>query len=120
MKALFTFILFSALSLGLVAGGFDGGATEDFAGTEPFLKEYTVYPNPTTGAVTVTLKATDITQELEFKVYNLLGQEMHAETLAPYNGIRQIDFDLSKFPKGIYMMEISNGKESRIKRISLI
>lgn len=120
MKRIYTFLTILMLSTSTFAGGLDEGVSAGISAPESFLKEFTVYPNPTSGAVTLTLRLTDPTQAVEFKVLNLLGQEMHTETILPFNGSRQVEFDLAKFPKGIYMIEISNGKESRIKKVSLI
>jgi Secretion system C-terminal sorting domain len=119
MKSLFTFLLLLSMSVGSYAGGNDGVTSGDYA-PESFLKEFTVYPNPTSGDITLTIRLTDPSQTVEFKVFNLIGQQMHTETITPFSGVRQVEFDLNKYPKGIYMIEISNGKESRIKRVSLI
>ena len=70
--------------------------------------------------MTVTLEAFSETAELELKVYSLIGQEMHKETISPFNGVKKFQLDLAKFPKGIYMVEISEGEKSRIKRVSVI
>jgi hypothetical protein len=86
----------------------------------PFLKEFSVYPNPTSGSLTLTMETFGETQALQLKVYSLIGQEMYSEALSPFNGVKQVSLDLSKFPKGIYMVEVSSGDKSRIKRVSVI
>jgi Secretion system C-terminal sorting domain len=86
----------------------------------PFLKEFNIYPNPTSGLLTLTMETFGETQSLEMKVYSLIGQEMYHESISPFAGFRQISVDLGKFPKGIYMLEISNGEKSKSKRISVI
>ena len=90
----------------------DGGA--------PFLKSFTVYPNPTNGPVTLTLESLEQGRTLNLKVYSLIGQEMHTEVISPFDGVKKMQLDMSKFPKGMYMLEISNGDKSRIKRVSVI
>jgi hypothetical protein len=84
------------------------------------LKEFSVYPNPTTGSLTLTMETFGETQTLQLKVISLIGQEVYSETLSPFSGYKQISLDLSKFPKGFYLVEVSNGEKSRLKRISVI
>lgn len=87
----------------------------------PFLKEFTVYPNPTNGALTVTLETLGTESgEMQLKVFSLIGQEMYTETVSPFSGVKRLSLDLTKLPKGIYMIEISDGEKSRIKRVSII
>ena len=86
----------------------------------PFLKEFTVYPNPTNGAVSITLETLTETADLQLKVYSLIGQEVHTESISAFNGVKRFSLDLTRFPKGIYMVEISDGERSRMKRISVI
>lgn len=85
-----------------------------------FLKEFSVYPNPTTGALSLTIETFGETQNLQLKVYSLIGQEMYNQKLSPFSGVKQVSLDLSQFPKGIYMVEVSNGEKSKMKRVSVI
>jgi hypothetical protein len=117
MKKLVPLLLMMLLSMSVFAHSPSGWA-DDFS--QPFLKEFSAYPNPTTGQLTLTLETIDENSPLELKVYSLIGQEMYTESLTPYNGIRKVQLDLTKFPKGIYMLEISNGQKSRIKRVAVI
>ena len=88
--------------------------------SSPFLKEFSVYPNPTTGALKLTIETFGETQNLELKVFSLIGQEMYSERLSPFSGLKQVSLDLSQFPKGLYMVEITNGEKSKMKRVSVI
>lgn len=94
-------------------------ATEEVY-TNPLLKDFTVYPNPTSGALTLTMETWGETQTLQLKVTSLIGQEMYTESLSPFSGTKQISLDLSKFPKGFYMIEVTNGERSKMKRVSVI
>jgi Secretion system C-terminal sorting domain len=94
-------------------------ATEEVY-ANPLLKEFSVYPNPTSGALTLSMETFGETQSLQLKVYSLIGQEMYSEAISPFSGYKQISLDLSKFPKGIYMIEVTNGEKSRLKRVSVI
>ncbi|HHG85442.1 MAG TPA: T9SS type A sorting domain-containing protein [Bacteroidetes bacterium] len=117
MKKIIPILMLMMLSVSVFAH-FPSPAENDLG--QPFLKEFSVYPNPTTGSLTLTLEAIDESRPLQLKVYSLIGQEMYSETLLTFNGIKKHALDLTKFPKGIYMLEISNGKKSRIKRVSVI
>jgi Secretion system C-terminal sorting domain len=88
--------------------------------SNPLLKEFMVYPNPTSGALTLTMETFGETQTLQLKVYSLIGQEMYTESISPFAGVKQLSLDLSKFPKGIYMVEVTNGERSKMKRVSVI
>jgi len=111
-------ILFSTV-LSLSAFAFSPSSVGDFA-ADPFLKEFTIYPNPTSGAVTLTLETMDeFNGPMELKVYSLIGQEMKKESITPFSGVKKVQLDLSSLPKGLYMVEISNGDKSRIKRVSV-
>ncbi len=94
-------------------------ATEAVYGN-PLLKEFSVFPNPTSGALTLTMETFGETQTLQLKVYSLIGQEMYSESISPFSGYKQVSLDLSRFPKGFYTVEVSNGEKIRSKRISVI
>jgi hypothetical protein len=118
MRKLLFILPFLFLSLGASAHLPSSATDEVYANT--FLKEFAVYPNPTSGALTLTMETFGETQSLQLKVYSLIGQEMYTETISPFAGLKQISLDLSKFPKGIYMVEVSNGEKTKMKRVSVI
>jgi hypothetical protein len=118
MKKILPLLLMMLLSVSAFAYT-PGAWAEEEVGT-PFLKEFSVYPNPTTGLLTLTLETIDENRPLQLKVYSLIGQEMYTETVLPFNGVQKVQLDLTKFAKGIYMVEVSNGDKSRIKRVSVI
>ena len=116
MKTLLT-ILFSSI-FALSAFAYQP-VEEDMV--SPFLKEFSVYPNPTSGNLTLTMEMSEgFEGPVTLKVYSLIGQEMMKENIAPFSGVKQMRLDLSSLPKGLYMVEISNGDKSRVKRISVI
>ena len=116
MKTIFAFIM--AITLFLSGHAADYVMVEGMA--QPFLKEFSVYPNPTSGHITITLEAIDETRSLELKVYSLIGQEMMQERIPSFSGSQKMEINLSTLPKGMYMIEISNGEKTRIKRVSVI
>lgn len=117
MKLLYTLIFTLMIGVGAQAAG----PLSDSPGSPPFLEVYTVSPNPVTGGfVTVTFKAIDDRQALQIRVFNLIGQEMYKEDVTPVGGEQRMRLDLSAYPKGIYMIEMSDGTNTRIKRVSVI
>ncbi len=118
MKKLVLIFSFVTLTLSAFAHLPANAAVEVYA--SPFLKEFTVFPNPTTGSLSLTIETFGETQNLELNVYSLIGQEMYSEQLSPFSGARQVKLDLSQFPKGLYMVEITNGDKSKMKRVSVI
>ena len=114
MKKLFT-ILFSMLIFTAVFASDAGMDKKD-----PFLKEFAVYPNPSTGVVNISFESFDGNKPMQLKVMNLLGQEMHTQFIQPFSGKQELRLDLGNYAKGLYFLEISDGKNSKTKRISII
>ena len=108
-------ILFSFVLIGVSQAGLEDGIAGD-----PFLKEFSVYPNPSTGDFTVSMSSLDPNARLSLKVYSIIGQEMYSMEVNPFNGIQKVNLNLDKLPKGVYMVEISNGVQAKTKRITLI
>lgn len=108
---LFTFICLS----GLQAAGW-----EDNVGVDPFLREFSIYPNPTQGEVGISLSTIDPNAKLSLKVFSIIGQEMYSTEVNPFSGTQKLTLNLDKFPKGVYMVEISNGSQVKTKRVTLI
>jgi hypothetical protein len=115
LLAIFSFVLLSAGAYAHLPA-----VTSEEAAAPTFLKEFSVFPNPTSGALTLTIETFGETQALQLKVYSLIGQEMYSEAISPFSGYKQVSLDLTKFPKGIYMVEVSNGDKSKMKRVSVI
>jgi len=67
-----------------------------------------VYPNPSTGVVTLTLTPG---QEQEIIVYDYLGKEVLKQTVDA--SLRKAQLDLHNQPSGAYFLHIISGSESR-------
>ncbi|MCB9233604.1 MAG: T9SS type A sorting domain-containing protein [Bacteroidia bacterium] len=115
MKKLFTLLL-TILIFSATFAAIDGGVAKE----NPFVKEFAIYPNPSTGPLNLSLEMFDEGKPLQLKVFNLIGQQMDVKNLEPFVGRLDMRLDLSNYPKGIYMIEITNGKQSRTKRVSII
>ena len=89
------------------------GINEEIMGIE--LK---LYPNPTTGILT--LNITPVRERIRFSILTLMGQELIRESFDPHtSGTFTCQYDLSGFPKGIYLVRITGEKESVIRKIVL-
>ena len=115
MRHLFTF-LFVLTTFSAVFAGNDGF----WGDKEPLVNEFSVYPNPTSGNLNVLLDTFDDSKGLTLKVYNLIGKQLESHKIEPFSGEKVVNLDLSKFPKGFYMIEISNGNQVRTKKVTLI
>jgi len=74
------------------------------------------YPNPF--SKTTEIKYTvPTTQEMEFKVYNMLGKLIEQRKVVAITGENIIKFNGEKLSSGIYMYSISNGKETIVKKM---
>ncbi|MEL6867100.1 MAG: T9SS type A sorting domain-containing protein, partial [Bacteroidota bacterium] len=66
-----------------------------------------IYPNPSDGLFNLEIDLVE-EQDLEIQVYNTLGAALLKQTLATTRKVRQ-SLDLSKWPSGIYFLEMSSG-----------
>jgi hypothetical protein len=64
-----------------------------------------IYPNPTNGAFSLQYNG-DEGAEKVISVYNGIGQIVLQKTIQQVAGINKIDFDLSSFSQGMYMVEL--------------
>jgi hypothetical protein len=77
---------------------------------ESSLTDIVVYPNPTTSVLNV--KQTEA-QLLTYRVLSVTGQEL----IKKISSSIEVQFDMSQFEAGTYLLEISNQDASIIKRI---
>ncbi len=85
-----------------------------------FISEFKAFPNPTsTGSVTIEFNYQD-EENLTIRVYNLIGKEILFERIGTSSGLYSKTIDLSDYPKGIYIIEVSNGTQKQTKRLSYI
>lgn len=78
---------------------------------------FTAYPNPAKNILTIIYKGT--AGHLTLKLLNSHGQELYTEVPPPatLNYLKVID--LSKYPKGIYFVQINTGNTSEVRKIVL-
>ncbi len=76
----------------------------------------TVVPNPTRNVVDVHLR-TSSKEDIEIKVVNVLGTQLHHMVKSGISGSVSTRFDLDGQPEGIYFLIVWQGKNTYIERI---
>jgi hypothetical protein len=69
-----------------------------------------ISPNPTDGALTVTLESY-LAKEVTFEFYNSLGEKAHSVTTQVQKGENSLFFDVTKLANGIYFIQTSEQGE---------
>ena len=64
-----------------------------------------IYPNPTNGAFSMQFTGDEDANKV-IKMYNSLGQVVKQFTISQTVGVNKVDFDISAFAQGIYMVEL--------------
>lgn len=116
---LFTFLLSVSF---LKATGFSGGEPlgPGYGNAVTFISDLKVFPNPTSNGVINLQFNYNNEEEITVRIYNLIGKEVLSEKTPSSNGFYEKTVDLSDYPKGIYIVEISNGTQKQTKRVSYI
>ena len=70
-----------------------------------------IYPNPSTGLVTISLPS--INEATTLYVTDMIGKEVFKSSVKDVN----INLDLSNLQKGLYMVTISNGQSKHIQKL---
>ena len=86
--------------------------------------EIMIYPNPTNGNFTLSYVSNE-TSETTINLYNLVGQVVLTKSVSQVKGLNTVNFDISSFSQGIYMMELtlpnSNcAKKTNYQKINLV
>ena len=92
---------------------------EDDLSLEDFNQiEFSLFPNPSSGDVTVKYYLPEQMNEVLIKVYDMLGRLVTVTTNERGQGIQQINLDLNTLDKGNYILVICSGNNSREKFIN--
>ena len=115
MKLIYTLIVALLLSVSAF-----GQETARVALEPPFLAELSVFPNPNAGKFQVAFTTIDSEERVIIKVFNLIGKEVYRREVSRPIGEYREPIDLNGAPKGIYMLEVSNGDKKQSRRLSFI
>jgi len=89
-----------------------GSANCFVVGTDETLRDeiqLSVAPNPFSYLTQIQVTAKN-TGNFEFRVSNMMGQQVHREAVRLYEGPNTLPFDASALPEGVYLYSIGNGK----------
>ncbi len=79
-----------------------------------------VYPNPATDLINIQIdpnETQDFVPYTYFRVVDIYGKLYHNETLFNPNYQTNVSFDVSRFPKGIYFVQIISGSTQKTQKI---
>ena len=88
-------------------------------GERGFISDLTIYPNPTTGRFTVSIKL-DEKREVEILCFNLLGQSIFSKEYSLTNGELRAELDLSAVAKGLYLVQIRSNGKSFFRKVTIL
>lgn len=76
------------------------------------------YPNPA-GAEAIIAFTTPAVEEVEFKVFNMLGALVHTQTIMSERGVNDIKLNTSRMSAGLYVYTVSNGAKTYTKKMTV-
>ncbi len=82
------------------------------------LKDVTlrIFPNPSNGAFMVEIRSAK-KEELSIRILNTAGEEQYKLTGIEVNGMVTKKIDLNQVSQGTYFFELTNGKETTVKKM---
>lgn len=82
------------------------------------LTDAQIFPNPSTGNITVRFTNT-VSSDVTIEVSNLVGQIVYTSTASSINGSNSIDLDLVDLNNGQYIVKIDNGQAQTISKVQI-
>ena len=96
----------------------NGSGVNEISEAEIF--DLTVYPNPATHSVSLLINCSEASGNAKVKFYNILGSEMLAQTVKLTAGKNVLSADVSSLAAGMYFVEITEGSNSIMKKLSVV
>jgi hypothetical protein len=78
-----------------------------------------VFPNPSSGRVRVEMAMKREVNEMEIRVFDLVGKEMMRETIMNPDPYFRQEFDFSQLREGIYLMQFRSGDQRLTRKLIL-
>lgn len=89
-------------------------STVSVINTTPKKNKIHIYPNPGNKSLFINIKPQNTTK-IKFKIFDIQGREIFTDSIKKY--LNQYQLDISKFNKGIYIIQIKIGKENIYEKI---
>ena len=84
----------------------------------PAALDFTATPNPTNGQANIQLTLKDAAKNLSIECYNLTGQKVAEQQYSNLNaGFHSINYDLSNFADGVYLLRARTATEEATLRV---
>jgi len=83
---------------------------------QPAINNLAIYPNPTNESVNIEFDS-DINQNLNIRIYNLIGEKLYTENFEGTNGRLSKTINLSSFSNGVYVLQINGAKNIITEKI---
>lgn len=80
------------------------------------MRSMIAYPNPTSGNTTIEF-AMGYNTQVTFTVTDLLGEVVDLQVLSAPKGLNRIQFDASELSNGVYLYNITDGKNTISKKL---
>ncbi len=111
-------------------GTYTSGETEDFvvmfidASTESVkniqgLSRIKLWPNPSTGKITLNLNNTKQISQLQVNAVSVTGQQVYTQTYRDVNKQYATTIDLSAMPRGLYFIETVSDGVKNVSKVTL-
>ena len=84
----------------------------------PFIKEFVVSPNPSSGSFTVQISLQEVS-EVSLRVFGLTSNHVHSEENLTGSADYEIPFTIA-LPSGVYMVLLETPKASQIRKIVIL
>ncbi len=82
--------------------------------------DLTAYPNPASNSVYLLVNSSFASSNSTVKFYNILGTQVLSQSVKLQNGKNIFTTDVTSLAAGMYFVEITNGTESVMKKISIV
>ncbi len=78
-----------------------------------------VFPNPATDKVVVNYFAQESKDDVQMFVYDMTGTIVHKELFSTANGLNQLEFNLTNYSNGIYMVVVQDGDKTYSNKLQI-
>ncbi|MGB3466657.1 MAG: T9SS type A sorting domain-containing protein [Cyclobacteriaceae bacterium] len=85
-------------------------------GKELVMEDFNYYPNPSDGRFTLQFSVDEETP-LSIRIFSISGKEIYRDSYESFSGTFKSKIDMSGHEKGIYLLEIAQGKKVMNKKL---